>query len=189
MTVDENKDFDVVRLWEAMEAERKTRGLSWSEVMAEIDAASSVLAARLGSKNHPMSASTVKNMVKRGSISCQHALGMLRWLGQPPEHFVPHEASRPNVPLPKAGADRRLRWDIWAMADLLDAGRRSRGLTWKQLAQELGCSPTQISSLRRLRYGISIQLAMRIARWLGRPAADFIVATESLDLLRSRAGR
>lgn len=92
-----------------------------------------------------MSASTVKNMAKRGSVSCQHVLGMLRWLGQPPECFVPHETDLPKAPLPKAGANRRLRWDIWAMADLLDAERRSRGLTWNQLALELGCSSNQIS--------------------------------------------
>jgi DNA-binding XRE family transcriptional regulator len=105
-------------------------------------------------------------------------LGMLRWLGRPPECFVPHETDLPKAPLPKAGPDRRLRWDIWAMAELLDAERRSRGLTWNQLAQELACSSNQISGLRRRRYGISIQLAMRIARWLRRPAADFIVAAE-----------
>ena len=94
---------------------------------------------------------------------------MLRWLGQPPECFVPHETDLPKAPLPKAGPDRRLRWDIWAMADLLDAERRSRGLTWNQLAGELGCSSNQISGLRRRRYGINIQLAMRIAWWLRRP--------------------
>jgi cyanate lyase len=178
MKGDQGREFDVVGLWEAMEAQRKRRGLSWQEVMDEISAASSILVASLGSKNHPMSASTVKNMAKRGSVSCQHALGMLRWLGRPPECFVPHETYLAKAPLPKAGPDRRLRWDIWAMTDLLDAERRTRGLTWKQLAQELCCSSTQISGLRRRRYGISIQLAMRIVRWLRRPAADFIVAAE-----------
>ena len=78
MNRDQSKEFDVVGLWEAMEAQRKRRGLSWQEVMDEISAASSILVASLGSKNHPMSASTVKNMAKRGSVSCQHALGMLR---------------------------------------------------------------------------------------------------------------
>jgi len=178
MKSDQSKEFDVVALWEAMEAQRKRRGLSWQGVMDEMSAASSIVVASLGSKNHPMSASTVKNMAKRGSVTCQPALGMLRWLGQPPECFVPHDTDLPKAPLPKAGPDRRLRWDIWAMADLLDAERRSRGLTWKQLAQELGCSSNQISGLRRRRYGISIQLAMRIARWLRRPAADFIVAAQ-----------
>ena len=103
---------------------------------------------------------------------------MLRWLGQPPEAFVADWSGLPQVPLPTAGPDRRLRWDIWTMADLLDAERRRRGLTWAALARELGCTPNQISDLQRRRYAISMRLAMRIARWLGRPAADFIVAAE-----------
>jgi hypothetical protein len=78
MKSEQSKEFDVVGLWEAMEAQRKRRGLSWQQVMDEISAASSILGAKLGSRNHPMSASTVKNMPKRGSVSCQHALGMLR---------------------------------------------------------------------------------------------------------------
>jgi hypothetical protein len=178
MKRNQSREFDVVALWEAMDAQRKRRGLSWQGVVNEISALSSILVAKLGSSNHPMSASTVKNMVKRGSVTCQHALGMLRWLGQPPECFVPHHTDLPTAPLPKAGPDRRLRWDIWAMAELLDAERRSREMTWNQLAQELGSSANQLSGLRRLRYGISIQLAMRITRWLRRPAADFIVAAE-----------
>jgi hypothetical protein len=178
MKGERRKDFDVVGLWEAMEAERIRRGLSWAEVMREISAASSILVAKLGTRNHPMSASTVKNMAKGGSVTCQHALGMLRWLGQPPECFVPDGNGMPKAALPKAGADRRLRWDIWAMGEVLDAERRGRGLTWEQLARELGCRASHISGIRRRRYGMSIELAMRIVRWLKRPAADFIVAAE-----------
>lgn len=174
----QSREFDIAALWQAMDTQRKGRGLSWQQVTDEISAASSILVARLGSRNHPLSASTVRNMAKRGSITCQHALGMLRWLGLPPDTFAPHDADRPKAPLPKAGPDRRLRWDIWAKADLLDAERRSRGMTWQQLADELGCSPNQVSGLRHRRYGISIQLAMRIARWLKRPAGDFIVPEE-----------
>ena len=178
MARNRGKDFDVVALWKAMDAQRKRRGLSWQGVTNQISAASPVLVARLGAKNHPMSAATIRDMTKRGTITCQHALGMLRWLGQPPEHFVPDSGELRRAPLPKAGPDRRLRWDIWAMAEVLDAERRRRGLTWEQLARELGCNANQISGLRRRRYGISIQLAMRIARWLARPAADFIEPAE-----------
>jgi NRPS condensation-like uncharacterized protein len=84
MKRDQSKDFDVVGLWEAMEAQRKRRDLSWQEVMDEISAASSILVASLGSKNHPMSASTVKNMAKRGTLhanmhsACCDGLGSLQ---------------------------------------------------------------------------------------------------------------
>jgi hypothetical protein len=178
MSIDETGDFDVVELWQAMDVKRKASNLSWSEVTKEITATSSNLVARLGAKNHPMSVSTIRNMLKRRTTSCQHALGMLRWLDEAPEAFVSGELRTRNVSLPSAGPDRRLRWDISAMANALDTERRSQGLTWKQLSAQLVCGPNQINSLRRRRYGISIQLAMRIAHWLNRPSTDFIVAAE-----------
>jgi hypothetical protein len=178
VAIDEAADFDVVKLWEAMDAKRRSSGLSWAKVMKQINGASHELDARLGAKNHPMSVATVRNMVRRRSTTCQHALGMLRWLDEVPETFVAGELGARNVSLPSTGSDRRLRWDIWKMADALDAERRSRGMTWKQLSGELRCTPSQVSSLRQRRYGISIQLAMRITRWLDRSSTDFVVAAE-----------
>jgi hypothetical protein len=46
---DELEEFDVVRLWEAMNAQRKDRGLALQGVVDEIRASSAVLVARLGS--------------------------------------------------------------------------------------------------------------------------------------------
>src|SRR6185437_4519416 len=47
--------------------------------------------------------------------------------------FVPdHPAPlAPRTQLPKAPADRRLRWDAPALHAALDARRRERGMTWK----------------------------------------------------------
>ena len=47
-------------------------------------------------------------------------------------------------------------------------------MTWRQVAGEIGCNPGQLSGHRRILYGISIVLAMRIVAWLGRRSADFI---------------
>jgi hypothetical protein len=47
-------------------------------------------------------------------------------------------------------------------------------LTWRQLADLLGCSPGQLTGLRTARFATGKDLAMRIVQWIGRPAADFV---------------
>lgn len=46
-------------------------------------------------------------------------------------------------------------------------------MTWAQLAQELGCTPSRLTNLRTARM-TDLELTMRITQWLRRPAADFI---------------
>jgi trans-aconitate methyltransferase len=50
----------------------------------------------------------------------------------------------------------------------------SRGATWAQTAQDLGCQPGQLTGLKTARYATGMGLAMRITQWVGRPAADFM---------------
>src|SRR6185437_1581883 len=64
--------------------------------------------------------------------------------------FVPgHPAPlAPRTQLPKAPADRRLRWDVPALHAALDARRRERGMTWKQVAEEIGgFTPAMLTGL------------------------------------------
>ena len=58
----------------------------------------------------------------------------------------------------------------------MDERRRQEGLTWPQLAEHLGCTPGQLTGLRTARFATGMDLAMRIAQWTGRPAADFVYA-------------
>lgn len=169
----QDTSFDVVALYNAVDAQREARGISWRQVMDEINHASPLLVDK-----HPFSLSTVKNIPKRRDVTCQHALALLRWLKRSPESFVPDGNNVRGVPLPETDPARRPRWDIHALGRALDAERRRRGLTWKELAEEIGCSISQINSLTKRRYGIPMQLAMRITRWLRCPAGDFIVAAE-----------
>jgi len=164
-------DFDVLALWQALDDRRQEREVSWRQVMEEINSASPEMPSI-----HPMSYSTVQNIRKRRAATCQHALALIRWLDCPPERFLTGQSVVQPKPLPIAPPDRRPRWDIRLLADALDSKRRERGLTWKNLAQQLDCNASQVSGLRNRRYGISIVLAMRITQWLRRPAADFIVA-------------
>src|SRR5215475_3172913 len=158
-------DFDVAALFDALDAQRRERMLSWQAVAQELWDLSATLNARRN--DHPISASTLTGMAKRKDTSCQHALFMLRWLGRAPESFIPgftYDARRTK--LPDASSDQRLRWDLQKLYDSLDKRRRERTLTWPQLAGELFCTPSQLSGIRRARFAIGMRLAMRIVRRL-----------------------
>ena len=56
-------------------------------------------------KDHPISPATIRKMVEGRGLSCQHALFLLRWLGVPPEAFIPAPQPRTGgVPLPRRRA-------------------------------------------------------------------------------------
>jgi hypothetical protein len=167
-------DFDARALFEALDAQRIDRGLTWRGVADELWNQSAHLNARR--RDHPISPATLTGMAKRGSTSCQHALFMLRWLGRTPESFLPGGDTSPATALPPAGPDRRLRWDLARLYEALDAGRRERELTWTELARVLRCTPNQLTGIRVARFAIEMNVAMKIVQWLGRPAADFIYA-------------
>lgn len=55
----------------------------------------------------------------------------------------------------------------------MNVQRQDRRLTWAELAEELGCTPSRLTNLRTARLA-DMDLAMRVAQWLGRPSAAFI---------------
>jgi hypothetical protein len=58
--------------------------------------------------DHPIAVATVTGMKRRRGISAQHALFMLRWLGQPPEAFLGYSGELPaRWALPEAEAGSR----------------------------------------------------------------------------------
>jgi hypothetical protein len=168
------RDFDTVAMWNALDARRRELGLAWTRLAGEIWDQSSDLNERRPT-DHPISPSTLSGMGRRGFTSCQHALAVLRWLGQPPEAFLRAGSSAATTaPLPDCGQDRRLRWNLRQVYAALDAARRRRDLTWVELARELRCTPSQLTGIRKARYAMGMGIAMRVVQWLGRPAADFI---------------
>jgi hypothetical protein len=167
------RPFDVAALYSALDARRNELGLSWSQVANELWQLSAELNDRR--RDHPISPSTLTNMAKKPRISCQHALFMLRWLDRTPESFLKGTTlDDPNFALPPSGPDRRLRWSLKLLYATMDEKRRREELTWPQLAAILGCSPNQLTGLRTAKFATNMDLAMRIAQWIGRPAADFI---------------
>jgi hypothetical protein len=175
--------FDTQALYRALDAQRAERELTWPGVARQLWEMSAELANRRG-EDHPIAASTLTNVAKRGDTSCQHALFMLRWLGRVPEDFVADAPASTRAPLPTAGPDRRLRWhlhatprrDVPGLYEALAERRRERQLRWPELARELRCGPSQLTGLRTARFATGMTLAMAITQWLERPAADFVYA-------------
>jgi hypothetical protein len=166
--------FDTAALYSALDARRAELGLSWKQVADQLWQLSSELNDRR--RDHPISPSTLRNMAAKPRTSCQHALFMLRWLDRTPESFLAGMADgdSPRFALPPAGPDRRLRWSLKLLWASVDEKRRHEGLTWGQLADVLGCTPSQLTGLRTARFATGMDLAMRIVQWIGRPAADFV---------------
>jgi hypothetical protein len=167
-------DFDALALFQAVDRERLARGLTWRQVADQVWEQSAELNRRLAS--HPISPSTITGIAKRGDTTCQHALFLLRWLGRTPESFLTAPSAAGDTMLPQAGSDRRLRWNLRALYDALDARRRQRELTWPQVARALGCSPSQLTGIKTAKYAIGMRLAMRIVVWLEQPASRFVYA-------------
>jgi hypothetical protein len=117
-------------------------------------------------------------MAIKPRTTCQHALFMLRWLDRTPESFLVGAVDGDDLrfALPRAGPDRRLRWSLKLLWATMDERRRQEGLNWRQLAEVLDCTSSQLTGLRTARFATGMDLAMRITQWIGRPAADFVNA-------------
>jgi hypothetical protein len=164
--------FDCTAFFDALDDERRARGLEWSELATDLYEQSYALNAQL--LDHAICPGAVVRIYRRGTISCQYALFMLRWLGRAPEEFlIGRAADLGDVRLPQAGPESRLRWNLNEVHAALDAARNERGLSWARLAQTIDCTPSRLTNLRTARLA-DMDLVMRITQWLGRPAAAFI---------------
>lgn len=169
--------FDCVALFDALDAERRERGLGWYDLADELWEQSEDLNAQR-SGDHPLCGGAVQRIRERGTTSCQYALYMLRWLGRAPEDFLTGPVlDVGDVRLPEAGPDRRLRWDLKRLHTVLNERRRQQGLTWADLAVELDCTPARLTNLRTARQA-DMGLALRVTQWLRQPAAAFVYPAE-----------
>jgi hypothetical protein len=165
--------FDCGALFDALDSQRRDHGLGWYELADQLWEQSSDLNVQRGG-DHPLCGGAVQRLQERQATSCQYALFMLRWLHRAPEDFLVGEVvDVGDVALPEAGTDSRLRWDLNLLHTALNEQRKKHGLTWAQLAEELGCTPSRLTNLRTARLA-DMALAMRVTQWLGQPAAAFI---------------
>jgi len=170
----QSTDFSIGALYSALDAQRHERGISWQQVVREINALFEHSPAR------PISPSTVTGMRSRSVIDGDGVLQMLLWLDRAPESFIPGhpDATAETAKLPYAGPHRILRFDTRKLHSALDAQRMERGMTWQQVADEIGgfnaANLTHFSKGGR----VGFPHVMRITRWLGSPAARFTRASE-----------
>lgn len=166
--------FDFAAFVAAFDDVRRDRGLGWYDFADELWEQSSELNAQ--GADHPLCGGAVSRLGARGATSCQYALFILRWLGRAPEDFLTGPVvDVGDVRLPEPGPDSRLRWDLNQLHAALTEKRQARGLTWAELGETLGCTPSRLTNLRTARLA-DMDLTMRITQWLEEPAAAFVHA-------------
>ena len=164
--------FDGNALVRALDAQRAHRGLDWVQTAEVLTLQSAQLHAELS--DNAMCSGALVRTVRRGTMSCQYAVVLLRWLGRAPEEFLEGDVVDVGASaLPEAGPDQRLRWDLPELYEALNSRRQALGLTWVALGAEIGCSPNRLTNLRTARLA-DMGLTMRITQWLGLPAASFV---------------
>jgi hypothetical protein len=165
--------FDYGAMIDALDTRRADHALGWTELAAELWGQSADLNARLAD-NCLCPGALVRNAKRRGPMSCQYALIILRWLDRPPEDFLIGPVVEVGESrLPAAGPDARLRWDLGELYTALAEHRRDEQLSWVALAEQLGCTPSRLTNLRTARLA-DLELTMRVTQRLAKPAALFI---------------
>jgi len=157
----------------ALDDARAARGLTWSDLVAELNAPFKFV------PSIPISLATIRGMGGKASVTSAVVLQVLRWLGRSPESFLKGRAPAAGEDasaeaLPDVGPQRILRFDTKGLHAALDEARRERGLTWRQVAAELpGFKEGMLTSLAT-GPAIGFPRVMRITQWLGQPAALFM---------------
>jgi len=72
-----------------------------------------------------------------------------------------------------------LRFDAQALYRALDSQRSARGMTWSQVATEIGVS---VATITRTRTGgrMEVDGMLAMVRWLGVPVETFVRDTDSM---------
>ena len=168
-------DFDLRVLYDALDAQREARGLSWAGVMREITGQTERRVPR------SVATSTIRSLATKRVAEADGVLSMLRWLNRAPESFVHGhpQFGAAGFAHPPLQADQCLRFHAQTIYARLDDERRRRGMTWKQVAGELGRFFTT-AGLTRLKTGgrVGFPQIMRITAWLSSPAADLMRASD-----------
>ncbi len=166
--------FDGAALTAALDAERGSRGLRWTGLANSLWIQSELLNQKLA--DDAVCPGALQRTVVRGSMTCQYALLLPRWLKKAPEDFLTEPGVQVgDTRLPNAGPDRRLRFDLPELYAALDARRRELDMSWVALGAALDCSPSRLTNLRTGRQA-GIDLVMLATQWLRVPAARFVHA-------------
>lgn len=168
-------DFDLTALYQALDAKRASLGMSWAAVTREINAAF-----RDVPGHRSIATSTITGLSTRTVAEADGVLQMLLWLGESPERFVPGTTAFKVGRLRRLGTHQILRWDTRAIHEALNQKRLAQGLSWADVARQIGGSGLSAATLTGLSRGgrTSFPQVMRITGWLGRPGAHFTRASD-----------
>jgi hypothetical protein len=144
------RDFDGLEFYAALDRKRQAQGLSWQGVADAVwDLSADLHRSRLarGKRDHPLAAETVRRLGERGTpLPARAVLPAL--VERTPESFLVGAAPDAGAPPPHCGPDRRPRWDLKELHAALAELRSARGLTWTATAEELHCTPGQLTGLK-----------------------------------------
>ncbi|MGH8101395.1 MAG: hypothetical protein ACREIW_08855, partial [Chthoniobacterales bacterium] len=98
-----NDDFDLKAVYDAIDALRDARGMTWAAVARELN--------RSQASTRSIAASTIVGLKKRAVAEGDGVLQMLIWIGRTPESFVPAfpNADGPRFQLTRPPAGQVLR--------------------------------------------------------------------------------
>jgi hypothetical protein len=129
--------FDRPALYAALDEQRRGRGISWQQLARETGVA----------------ASTIVATKRAGFMETDGMLAMVRWLVCNPEEFIRGAESQSVTQTPSETAKFLAghRFKSKTLYQALDAQRRSRRMTWREVAQEIGdnISPPMLTRLAR----------------------------------------
>jgi hypothetical protein len=159
--------MDVRALGQALDARRSELGLSWKELAFQATERPNRKSKRR------IAPSTFQGLARRGSGRDTVVLQALRWLGRSPESFVPGLPEGAGEKVPDDGSGRPA-FDNRAVYRALDQKRTAEGLSWTDVADQLGpgFSATKLKGLEG-GPGYHFPQAMTICQWVGRPVAEF----------------
>lgn len=154
--------FDIGALFDALDAQRRARGLSWAQAAREVG----------------VSPSTLTGLRARRAVEGDGVLQMLLWLDRTPESFAGAFTDGTAERLQRVRPDEVLRFDAASIHAALDEQRTARSLTWAQVARDIG--GVSASMLSHLAEGgrVSIPPIIRVIGWLGRPVVSFTRASK-----------
>jgi hypothetical protein len=164
MTVTRAVVFDGQALYDALDQQRRSRGMTWQEVARTVG----------------VSASAMTAVARRERLEADGVLAMVRWLGRTPESFTGDPGDKAgSAPAGDALTSQRfLRVDTTALHRGLDERRRSLDLTWRQVAQQIGnVTPSMLS---RLAMGgrTEVNVLLAATAWLGSSVDRFTHLTD-----------
>jgi len=160
-------DFDLKALYDALDQRRASLDMTWAAATRAIN--------RHATDGRSIATSTIAGLAKRAVAEGDGVLQMLLWLDRTPESFVPGfvGADGERYRLRRVADDQVLRWDTAALYAALDEQRHARGMTWKDVAGEVGgFAPAMLTGLAKGGRA-AFPGVMRIVRWLGQPASSF----------------